>query len=178
MRQSKLNGKAWVFGDLLDVDWEIFPYETLRELRERGVATTEEELGKYCMTTVAPDFPKKVRRGDFIVGGENTGYGHDHDHACISIKGAGVAAVICESTNGNFFRNSVHHGLPVVDVNGIKGKIDQGDEMEVSLSEGTLRNLTSGKEFAFPPYPDLLLKIVEAGGLYPYLKERVRRGEI
>jgi 3-isopropylmalate/(R)-2-methylmalate dehydratase small subunit len=96
--ESKLRGKAWVFGDILDVDWEICSFEELRTLQAKGVKPSPESLGPYCMTVVDPEFPKKVQKGDFIVAGENMGYGHDHDHASMSIQGAGVAAVVCDST--------------------------------------------------------------------------------
>jgi 3-isopropylmalate/(R)-2-methylmalate dehydratase small subunit len=175
---KKLRGKAWVFGDLLDVDWEIMSWATQRVLREKGIPLTEEELGKYCMTTVDPEFPKKVKKGDFIVAGENMGYGHDHDTACISIKGAGIAAVLCESTNGNFHRNSIHHGLPVSVCKGIKGKVKQGDELEVDLAEGAVKNITTGEELRFPPIPDFLLEMLAEGGLYPQLRKRIKEGMV
>ncbi len=73
---EKKQGNAWVFEGILDVDWEICPFETLRELRAKGTPITNEELGKHCMVKVDPDFPKKVQNGYFIIAGENMGYGH------------------------------------------------------------------------------------------------------
>jgi 3-isopropylmalate/(R)-2-methylmalate dehydratase small subunit len=135
-----------------------------------------EFLGRYCMTKMDPDFPDKVSPGDFVVGGDGTGYGHDHDHACMSLRGAGVAAVFCESTNTNFKRNSIHHGLAVVEVKGIMEATRTGDELEVYLSEGTIRNLSNGKALTFIPYPDFILEMLQAGGLYPHLAEQVKAG--
>ncbi len=178
MMDSKLRGKAWVFGDILDVDWEICPFEQLRTLQAKGVRPSPESLGPYCMTVVDAEFPKKVKKGDFIVAGENMGYGHDHDHAPMAIQGAGVAAVICNSTNANFFRNSVEHGLPVVELPGIRAATQQGDELELDLAAGRVRNLTQGKEFRFTPYPEFLLEVVGAGGLFEHLKGQITKGEI
>ena len=175
---KKLRGKAWVFGDLLDVDWEIMPFATLHVLKEKGIPVSEEELGKYCMTTIDSEFPKKVKKGDFIVAGENMGYGHDHDTACISIKGAGIAAVLCESTNGNFHRNSIHHGLPVCVCKGIKEKVKQGDDLEVDLAKGIVKNMTTGQELCFSPIPDFLLEMLEEGGLYPQLRKQIKEGKV
>lgn len=167
-----MRGRAWVFKGILDVDWEICPFDIQRELRQKGIPITDEELGKYCMTTLDPDFPKKVRKGDFIVGAENVGYGHDHFHACRSIRGAGVAAVLCESSNAIFFRNSVECGLPVVECKGVKEAASQGDELEVDLAVGTIRNLTTGRLLHFTPYPSFLLEMVEAGGVYALLQKK------
>ncbi|MBI4233831.1 MAG: 3-isopropylmalate dehydratase [Chloroflexi bacterium] len=175
---KQYGGKAWVFEGILDVDWEICPFETLRILRERGTPVTYEELGKYCMTKVDPDFPKKVQKGDFIVAGENMGYGHDHDHACMSIKGAGVGAVVCESTNANFLRNSIEHGLAIVEIPGINEIVKQGDPLELDLAKGYVKNLRSGAELKFRPYPDFLLEMLDAGGLYPHLAQQVKAGKI
>jgi 3-isopropylmalate/(R)-2-methylmalate dehydratase small subunit len=171
---KKLKGQAWVFGDILDVDFDICPIEATKGPRPQ----TEEEWGKFCMTNLDPEFPNKVKKGDFIIAGENMGYGHDHESGPLSIKGCGVSAVICESTNRNFFRNAVHIGVPIIELPGIKSKVSQGDELEVDLSTGVLKNLTTGEELRFSPYPGFLLEIIEAGGLYTLLREKLAKGEV
>jgi 3-isopropylmalate/(R)-2-methylmalate dehydratase small subunit len=176
---SVLRGKSWRFEGLMDTDWEICPVEHMQAFREDPNKTYEQrlaELGVYCMTTVDPDFPKKVQPGDIIVGDEGFGYGHDHDHACMSIRGAGIAVVICESSNSNFTRNAIHHGLAVVEAKGIMSGVGTGDELEVDLAKGTISNLTNGKTLTFVPYPDFLIKIIEAGGLYKQLTTQVQSG--
>ena len=174
-----LRGRAWCFEGVMDVDWEICPVEHMHAFHEDPTTTYAQrlvELGCHCMTMVDPEFPKKVRPGDIIVGSEGFGYGHDHDHACVSLRGAGVAAVLCEATNTNFMRNAIHHGLPVIEVKGIMRGTNTGDELEVDLNKGVVRNLTNGKTFAFAPYPDFILEIIEAGGLYQQLTSQVLSG--
>ena len=173
-----INGKAWVFDGLLDVDWEICSFDTFLSLREKGQPVDYEGLGKYCMVNLDPDFPTKVQPGDFIVAGENMGYGHDHDHACKSIKGSGVGAVLCESTNSYFLRNSLDHGLPVIEVPGIKNSVGQGERLELDLERGTVKSLDSDTLLEFNPYPEFLLEMLDKGGLYPLLEERVKAGEL
>lgn len=180
----KLRGKAWVFEGILDVDWEICPHEVLRQIRVKvamGEIETKDlykEYGQHCMTMLDPDFPKKVQPGDFLVGGDGVGYGHDHDHACMSIKGVGVGAVLCDASGHYFERNCIHHGLPVVQVKGILAATKQGDELEVDLVEGVVENITSGQELHFPPIPNFIIEIIQAGGLYPLLKSRIEAGEL
>jgi 3-isopropylmalate/(R)-2-methylmalate dehydratase small subunit len=174
-----LRGRAWRFEGLMDTDCEICPVEHLHSFREDPHATYEQrlaELGVHCMTTVDPEFSAKVRQGDVIVGDEGFGYGHDHDHACMSIRGAGIAAVVCESSNSNFMRNSIHHGLAVVEVKGILNGVSTGDELEIDLAQGTVTDITNGKTFSFVPYPDFILKIIEAGGIYKQLTLQVQSG--
>lgn len=180
----KMIGRAWVFEGVLDVDWEICPLQIMRQLRERlalGEMSREglyKEYGKYCLTKVDPEFPTKVRKGDFIVSGEGMGYGHDHDHACMSVRGAGVGAVLCNASGAYFKRNSIHHGLPVVEVKGILAATKQGDELEVDLAAGAVANLNSGRILHFSPYPDFLIEIIQAGGIYPLLKSKIAAGHL
>jgi 3-isopropylmalate/(R)-2-methylmalate dehydratase small subunit len=171
----KMRGKAWKFDGVLDVDWEICPLDVSKQTMQKyqlKELTKEEvmaEFGKHCMTKVDPDFPKKVQQGDFLIGRKGMGYGHDHDLACVSIKGAGISAVICEATGGYFKRNSIHHGLPVIEIKGIMSAVQQGDELELDLAAGTLTNVQSGKTVTFAPWPAFLLEMMEAGGLYPQI---------
>ena len=181
---GKMKGQAWVFEEgPLDVDWEICAFELLRELRAKGIDTNYEELGKYCMVNVDPDFPKKVQPGDFIVGGESTGYtaacldGDPEDphalaYATKAILGAGVAAVLCESCNFVFLRNSLDHGLPIVECKGVMEKVRQGDELEIDLHAGLVKNLTTGEEMSFPILPDFILQTLADGGVYSQLAAR------
>ena len=171
-----MRGKAWIFRGVLDVDWEICVFDISHELQAKGMYTPE-EIGKYCMTKVDPDFPKKVQKGDFIVG-EFMGFGHDHDHACLSILGAGVAAVICHTSAPYFLRNSIERGLPVVELSGILDAVKQGDELEVDLEKGCLTNISSGVELEFEPMPSFILRKLEAGGMVPLLKMEVDAGRI
>jgi 3-isopropylmalate/(R)-2-methylmalate dehydratase small subunit len=172
---KNFRGKAWVFGDILDVDFDICPIEATKGA---GKPKTEKEWGKYLMINLDPEFPQKVKEGDFIIAGENMGYGHDHESGPLAIKACGVSAVICESTNRNFLRNTVHVGVPVIELPGIKSQVKQGDELEMNLKAGTVKNLTTGQTMNFAPYPDFLVEIIEAGGLYPLLREKLAKGEV
>lgn len=169
-----LSGNAWIFRGLIDIDYEICSYNLVRDLR----ADTAEALGKFCMVNVDPDFPKKVKKGDFIVAEENMGYGHDHDHGCLSIIGAGVGAVVCESAAPYFLRNSLEHGLPVVELPGIVDAVAQGDPLEVDLAAGRFRNLRTGVELLFTPPPEFILEMVSAGGVYPLLTRMAEEGRL
>ena len=174
-----LSGRVWRFEGVLDVDWELCPWQSARTFRDRTISYEQalKELGQYCLISLDPDFPKKVQPGDFVVGGEGTGYGHDHYQASMSLRGAGVGAVLCEATNTNFKRNSIHNGLPVVEVKGIMSKTKTGDTLEVDLATGIVKNVTTGEVLRFAPYPDFILEILEEGGLYPQVTRQVTEGK-
>jgi len=172
---KKMIGQAWVFGDILDVDFDICPIEVTKG---EGRPKSEKDWGKYLMINIDPDFPKKVKPGDFIIAGENMGYGHDHESGPLAIKACGVSAVICESTNRNFLHNTINIGVPVIELPGIKSQVSQGDRIEVDLRRGTLKNLTTGQSLKFAPYPEFLMEIIEADGLYPLLRKLLPKGQV
>ena len=176
---ERRHGKAWVFDGIMDVDWEICPYPELRDAGvELGVWGRYEVIGKFAMTKVDPDFPKKVQKGDFIVAGENFGYGHDHDTGPKAVKGAGVGAVLCDSAGPYFLRNSLDHGLPVVEIKGIRNAVQQGDELELDLESGYVENLRTQGKFSFKPFPSFILEMLYAGGIYPWIEQQLNAGTL
>jgi len=91
------------------------------------------------MTVLDKDFPKKVQPGDFVVGGEGTGYGHDHDSRLYFPQRGRRGSGDLRSEQQQLQRNSIHHGLPVVEVKGIMAANKNGDELEVDLAEGKVK---------------------------------------
>jgi 3-isopropylmalate/(R)-2-methylmalate dehydratase small subunit len=132
-----------------------------------------QHLARHCLIKVDPEFPQKVQPGDFLVGSRGVGWGHDHDQAVLALKGVGIAAVLCETSTVNFKRNCINHGLPLMEIPGIFACVRAGDEIELALGRGVLRNLTTGVTLNFRPYPDFILKILDAGGIYEQLRETV-----
>jgi 3-isopropylmalate/(R)-2-methylmalate dehydratase small subunit len=169
----KFKGKVWVFGDNLDVDKEIIPF------RERELGLMRDgNYGKWVMTPVDPDFPKKVKKGDIMVVGTNMGCGHGHYEGIHGMNQLGISCVIAESVDRNFFKNSIDLGLPIIECEGIKQKVKEGDVLEVNLQDGKIKNLTNGEILNFTPLPDFLLEILEAGGLEPYITKEIAAGRM
>ena len=158
-------GKAHLFGDHIDTD-QIIP--------ARYLTTTDPiELGMHCMETPDPDFVKRVRPGDVMVAGVNFGCGSSREHAQISIKGCGVTAVIAKSFARIFFRNAINLGLPVLECPEAVDAISAGDELEVDLANGKIRNLTTEEVFVAKPYEPFLLEMIDAGGAIEYTKRKL-----
>ncbi|HJX12703.1 MAG TPA: 3-isopropylmalate dehydratase small subunit [Dehalococcoidales bacterium] len=155
-----LSGKAHKFGDGISTD-HIIPgrYAHLR--------SNLPELARHVLEDADPDFVTKVKPGDFVVGGNNFGLGSSREHAPLVIKMAGVSAILAKSVARIFFRNAINLGLPVLICN--TDKIDDGDVLEVDLAEGTVRDRTNGSVLTFGRIPDVMLRILEEGGLIPYI---------
>ena len=160
-----MKGKAHKFGDHVDTD-QIIPAKYL-------VTTDEHELGMHCMETADEEFVKRVKPGDFIVAGVNFGCGSSREHAPVSIRGAEVSAVIAKSFARIFFRNSINLGLPVLECPEAVDAIEQGDEIEVDLETGKIRDLTTEEVWVAKPYEAFMMEIISAGGLVEYTKQKL-----
>lgn len=158
----KLEGKAWKFGDGISTD-HIAPgrYFHLR--------TNLPELAKHVLEDADPDFASRMQPGDFIVAGRNFGLGSSREHAPRIIKLAGAGAVLAVSFARIFFRNAINVGLPVLELD--TDSINQGDELEVDLTAGTVKNLTGGQTLGFVPLPPVMLKILSDGGLVGHFRK-------
>ena len=114
-------------------------------------------------------FASRVKTGDFIVAGSNFGLGSSREHAPLIIKMAGVSAILAKSVARIFFRNAVNLGLPVLICD--TDSIEDGDELEIDLSAGTVRDITSGSQITFGRIPGVMLGILDEGGLIPYIQK-------
>lgn len=71
-----------------------------------------------------------------------------------------------------FFRNAVNAGLPAMTVPGATRQFHEGDTGTFDLTAGTWRNDTTGASGRVPKLPDLILDIIDSGGVLPRLVEQ------
>jgi 3-isopropylmalate/(R)-2-methylmalate dehydratase small subunit len=161
----KLRGKVHKYGANIDTD-AIIPARYLNVWEPA-------ELAQHCMEDLDSEFLKRVRPGDVIVATTNFGCGSSREHAPIAIKAAGVSCVIAQSFARIFFRNAINIGLPLLECSQAN-EIKAGDELEVTLETGEIRDVTANRVLKAEPYPDFMLGIVSAGGLIEYTKNKVK----
>ena len=157
-----LKGRAFKFGDNISTD-HITPGR-LAHLR-----SNLPELAKHVLEDADPTFASRVKTGDFIVAGSNFGLGSSREHAPLVIKIAGVSAILAKSVARIFFRNAINLGLPVLICD--TTLIDDGDELEVDLAAGTVKDITNGNQLVFGKIPEVMLHILDEGGLIPYIQK-------
>ena len=155
-------GKAFKFGDNISTDL-IAPGRFLY------LRSNLPELAKHTLEDVDPTFVGQVNKGDFIVAGKNFGLGSSREHAPLIIKMSGVSAILAKSVARIFFRNAINLGLPVLICD--TDKINNGDTLQVDLKTGEVADLTSKTKLYVNPIPDIMLHILEEGGLVPYIKK-------
>lgn len=157
-----LRGRAFRFGDNISTD-DIAPGRWFH------LRSNLPELAKHLLEDVNPDFASQVKPGDFIVGGKNFGLGSSREHAAVIIKMAGVSAILAKSAARIFFRNAINVGLPILICD--TDKIEDGDELEVDLEQSRVKNISNGAELSLGKFPQVMLKILDQGGLIPYIKK-------
>jgi 3-isopropylmalate/(R)-2-methylmalate dehydratase small subunit len=160
-----IQGKVHKFGANIDTDAIIAG-------RYSGLYKPA-DLGKHCMENIDPDFSKKVQPRDVIVAAENFGCGSSREFAPLAIKGAGVSCVIASSFARIFFRNSINIGLPLLECSEAVVNLEIGDQVQIELSSGEIKNLTKGTIFKAVAYPDFVRELINAGGLIEYAKKKL-----
>ncbi len=155
-------GKAFKFGDGISTD-HIAPGR-LFHLR-----SNLEEFSKHVLEDADPEFASKMNKGDFVVAGNNFGLGSSREHAPQIIKIAGVGAVIAKSFARIFYRNAINIGLLLIECD--TDGIDAGDELELDVKNGILKDVTKNLEIKITPLPDVMIKLLNDGGLIEHLKK-------
>jgi len=136
------------------------------------VSTDETELASHMFEDLDPRVAKSIVPGTILVAEANFGCGSSREHAPKALRGAGVACVVASSFARIFFRNAINIGLPIVECPAAAQEAEDGDEIEVDLEKGVVRNLTKGSEHHAAPYPPFMEELMAAGGLMNWVKER------
>ncbi len=165
-----IKGRAAMFGDNVNTD-VILPGEYL-------TLTDPVELAKHVMEGLDQTFSGRVESGVIMVAGRNFGCGSSREHAPLALKHAGVRCILAESFARIFYRNSINIGLPVFECRGILGEVEEGDELEVDLETGSVKNLSKNSVFCAFRLPKFILEILSEGGLIEHLRRRLKRRAI
>jgi 3-isopropylmalate/(R)-2-methylmalate dehydratase small subunit len=161
--------RVWKYGDDVNTD-VIFPG------KYTYVSMNPEEMAEHALEDLDPGFAGKVEPGDVIVAGKNFGCGSSREQAATCLKAAGVQAVVAKSFARIFFRNAINQGLPVIQCAEAVDGLEEGEPVRMDFVSGTI---TSGKKlFRFFPLPPSVLGIVDAGGLIPYVLDKLRKKRI
>lgn len=159
----KFQGDVIKYGDNVDTD-VIIPARYLNTIDKK-------ELASHCMEDLDTTFVSRVKPGDIMVAGFNFGCGSSREHAPIAIKESGIALVIAKSFARIFYRNSINIGLPIIECPEAAEAIAEGNQLDVDMDQGVIKNLTTGAEYKTEPFPEFVQKIIAAGGLIESIKK-------
>ena len=161
-----IRGRTVKLGDNINTDL-IAPVRWMRQ--------SLDELRLHTMEAIRPDFYKEVTPGTILVAGRNFGCGSHREQATEIMLFMGVSVIVAESVARLYFRNAIAFGLPLFVVPGISEVAKNDDKLEISIDKCSVRitNLSTGLELTAPPIPAILTEILEAGGIYKLLKQRL-----
>ena len=157
--------KVIKYGDNVDTD-VIIPARYLNTFDEA-------ELASHCFEDLDESFPEKVKERKIIVGGENFGCGSSREHAPLSIKASGVKAIIAPSFARIFYRNAINIGLPVLVNADAAAEISDGDEVEIDMDKGQIKDITTGSDYKMPPLPGFIQEVIASGGYINHTKKQL-----
>ena len=168
-----MQGRAFKFGDNISTD-HIAPGR-LFHLR-----SDLQEFAKHVLEDADENFAKEMRKGDFVVAGNNFGLGSSREHAALVPLYLGVKAVVAKSFARIHAANLINAGiLPLTFENPEDyDKLEQDAKLTITgivdgMKTGKL-TVTADNGFTFTVNCDLTARqqaILLAGGLLNYTKE-------
>jgi 3-isopropylmalate/(R)-2-methylmalate dehydratase small subunit len=63
--------------------------------------------------------------------------------------------------------------MPILECPEAAKDASSGDQLEVDLQLGTIKNVTKGKTYQAQAFPPFMQQIIQAGGLMPFVKKRL-----
>ena len=158
----RFESRTWKFGDHINTDL-ILPGPVM--------LLPFDEQPQYVFQANRPGWVKLVQSEDILIGGHNFGTGSGRP-AARSLKVLGINCLVAESINGLFFRNCVNYGLYPLECPGVSELFEEGDVAAVDYGDFTVTNVTKGESLQAKQFPEMLLDILQAGGIYPLMESR------
>jgi 3-isopropylmalate/(R)-2-methylmalate dehydratase small subunit len=162
---KSIKGRVWKYGDDVNTD-VIFPGKYTYTVSDPA------EMPQYALEDLDPDFANNVKPGDIIVAGKNFGCGSSREQAVVCLSESKLGAIIAVSFARIYYRNCLNNALPAITSSEAVDAIKNGEEIEIDLAGGEI--CCSAGTFHFPPLPEAVMGIFEAGGLIPYTRERLK----
>jgi 3-isopropylmalate/(R)-2-methylmalate dehydratase small subunit len=156
-------GKVHQVGDHVDTD-QIIPARYLGSFDPGS-------LRPGCFFNLIPEFYSRVAAGDILVAGDIFGCGSSREHAPIAIKATGISCVVARSFSRIFYRSAINIGLPAVVCPPAVAFAREGAGMVVDFDRGLVE--CDGKSAPFAAFGSEVLSIIAAGGLVPFMAQRL-----
>lgn len=157
---------VWKYDDDINTDM-LFPGKYTYS------CSTPEEIKPHLLEDLDPAFAKNVQSGDIIIAGKNFGCGSSREQPVVGLKAVGIRAVIAESFARIFYRSAINQGLLLIESPQAVHNYSQGDEVKVDANKGVIS--VGNSEYSFPPLPQEIIAIQQAGGLLPYTREKLKK---
>jgi 3-isopropylmalate/(R)-2-methylmalate dehydratase small subunit len=158
-----IEGFAYLLGDDINTD-DIVPSHTL-------TMRNSDEMAKYTLEFIDPDFVKKTNKLNIIIAGDNFGTGSSREEAVNVFKVLGIKAIIAKSFARIYFRNLINNGIPPIAADWSNMSFKKGDSIKIDLNHGIIENQTQKFTLEFSKFPLFIREILKEGGIISKLKK-------
>ena len=153
--------KLHIYGDNIDTD---------RIIAGKYTKTLDiSDLAIHVLEDLDALFSKRVKQNDILIAGWNFGCGSSREQAPVALKACGLQAVIAKSFGGIFYRNAINIGLPLFEIP--DHLINKESVLDINIEQSTVFDSTSKNFYQSQKMPPVLVAILRAGGLVPYLQK-------
>jgi 3-isopropylmalate/(R)-2-methylmalate dehydratase small subunit len=159
-----IKGRVWKYGDDVNTD-VIFPGKYTYTISD------PKQMPPHALEDLDPSFAANVQPGDVIVAGKNWGCGSSREQAVVCLSESHVGAIIARSFGRIFYRNCINNALPAITCPQAVDAVENGEQIEVDLANGLIHCKVG--TFEFPPLPEAVMGIFNAGGLIAYTKAKL-----
>ena len=158
-----ISAKAVKFGSDINTDYIISG-------KYKFKSNDMDEMAHHAMEELDPNYYERVHdEGAILVAGTNFGCGSSREQAPGVLIHSNTKAVLAKTFARIFYRNAINLGLPAVECD--TDGIDEGDELELDLEAGIVRNVTKGTEIPFAPLPPVMATLLADGGLVAHFRK-------
>lgn len=159
-----ISGRVWKLGDHVNTDLLHPPSHFTPDERRmgEGIAEGMARLGARMKGDSSNE-------GWIIVAGENFGCGSSRETSVRGLLAFGVKGVVASSFARIFMRSLINNGIPLFECREIQRSVKDGESIRLSLREGWIET-QDFKRFSFSEMDLHLKRVLDAGGLLPYLR--------
>lgn len=140
-----------------------------RRLKVHDSINADRAISGHVFQEIDPGFADKVKKGDVLVAGEHFGCGSSCEEAPRALRASGLDAIVAKSFARVFYRNAFNAGLTLVECN--TDFIDDGDEVELDIDNGTVLNRSKGLLLDGKPLPPFMKALLRDGGIIAHCKK-------
>jgi 3-isopropylmalate/(R)-2-methylmalate dehydratase small subunit len=115
------------------------------------------------------DISTTLKKSGIILGGRNFGKGTPREEAILYLKSIGISCVIASSFVRLFFRSAINQGIVLIESAEAFEQISDGETITVDFDRSEI--ICKKGMIKFPPYPDIISKILNSGGLLAHAKK-------
>ena len=167
MSDLEFDGLCWKVGDFIPTDQIVKSHRVFEPM---------DVIARHVLEDANPRFAAEVAAGDVLVAGRHFGQSSGRAIAAKAMQATRVGCIVAESFSRTFYRNAFEIGLPILELPGIMGAVEEGDRLTVDVAAGTVRVERTGETLHGRSTDAFLLDMLRGGGLIriaPELMERL-----